>query len=1037
MAKIPLRAYIKEIENLIERGEIDQAIAHARNVLKSYPKHIDTYRLLGKAFLESQRYSEASDILQRVLSVIPDDFVSQIGMSIIREDEGNLDAAIWHMERAYEVQPFNPAIQEELRRLYGRRDGVEPPKIRLTRGALVRMYSRGELYPQAIAETRAALAEDTQRFDLLVLLARLYYQSDQKMEAIEVCSTLISKLPYCYEANLILANVLPGTSRAEDARKFQQRVYALDPYAAFTSPAAPTVDQVADQAVMVEQFDWETSLQETQAPDWTRTIGIEWENPEDEELPDWISELEPEVSQADTAEIIAEIPPAESAQETGLASEITEITQPEENMIPDWMQEAGWAATDRSADEIMAAENLGADEISPAEIPDWLQSIAPVEAALAAGDETEADSQNEWLESLLAQDLAGEEEEPAQESGSTTLAGDIGPDAPTDLPTGYVGELSYPPDNEDKTPDELPVAEQTFVTPAEEIPDWLASPEVDQAQEEGQTDDVPDWLSGLTESEEVVTSQVEVELPDWLQINEDEPGEEGALDWLQPLSAASPKSSGEALETEPTNLIGQEPEAVQKQADVSAEMSQLNESPAEESRADVPDLSGTAATLAWLETLEANQGALEEAIGPAPQTASEELPEWIKQEIAPVEAPEDTQPPEAVLPEFDLDDEDAAMAWLESLAARQGADEETLITPPDQRTETPPDWLLREIETAEATAQAEAAAPSPELEEKPGEQPVVEPPQAESIDVDEAFSWLESLAARQGAEEDTLITKAEDRLETPPAWALQNQIDAEPEMAPSDRPDIEFMSHEEAVEEAAADEDSAGEVPAEEYPPISAEPAAKLPADAVLGAEEPDEETIPDWLKDIGEAEPEEMEQPWHWVQEETGPEPVEGQPQPEGETNLPDWLRETGADETAGISPEQADDRPRPDWLAGEVTGEETILPMSSEFHAAWEPASPAEEAASVEPATLLPASLVETQAALSQGNLESALSSYASFIEKREFLEETINDLRDALYRYPVDINIWQALGDAYAQNDQLQEALDAYSKAEELLR
>jgi tetratricopeptide (TPR) repeat protein len=160
MAKIPLRAYLKEIEGYIERGEVDQAIAHAKNIIHNFPKQIDAYRLVGKAYLESQRLSEASDILQRVLSVIPDDFIAQVGMSIIREDEGNLDSAIWHMERAYEVQPFNPAVQDELRRLYGRRDGIEPPKIRLTRGALIRMYLRGELYPQAIAETRATLADD-------------------------------------------------------------------------------------------------------------------------------------------------------------------------------------------------------------------------------------------------------------------------------------------------------------------------------------------------------------------------------------------------------------------------------------------------------------------------------------------------------------------------------------------------------------------------------------------------------------------------------------------------------------------------------------------------------------------------------------------------------------------------------------------------------------------------------------------------------------------------------------------------------------
>jgi tetratricopeptide (TPR) repeat protein len=140
MAKIPLRAYTKEIDGLIDRGQYEQALAHCRYILKFIPKHIDTYRLMAKAYLESQRYGDASDVFQRVLSSVPDDFVSQLGMSIIREDEGNLDAAIWHMERAFEIQPANGAIQSELRRLYGRRDGIEPPKIRLTRGALARMY---------------------------------------------------------------------------------------------------------------------------------------------------------------------------------------------------------------------------------------------------------------------------------------------------------------------------------------------------------------------------------------------------------------------------------------------------------------------------------------------------------------------------------------------------------------------------------------------------------------------------------------------------------------------------------------------------------------------------------------------------------------------------------------------------------------------------------------------------------------------------------------------------------------------------------
>ncbi|MGZ6347094.1 MAG: tetratricopeptide repeat protein, partial [Anaerolineales bacterium] len=136
MAKVSLRNYNREIEGLIEHGQLDEAIAHCHHILKFFPKNLETYRLLGKAYLEAKRYKEATDIFQRVLMAAPDDFVSHVGMSIINDDQNKLDDSIWHMERAFEVQPSNAAIQGELQRLFGRRDGVEPPKIRLTRGAL-------------------------------------------------------------------------------------------------------------------------------------------------------------------------------------------------------------------------------------------------------------------------------------------------------------------------------------------------------------------------------------------------------------------------------------------------------------------------------------------------------------------------------------------------------------------------------------------------------------------------------------------------------------------------------------------------------------------------------------------------------------------------------------------------------------------------------------------------------------------------------------------------------------------------------------
>ena len=218
MAKIPLRAYNREIEGMIDQGQTLEAVAHCQHILKTFPKCLDTYRLLGKAYLELQRFSEAADVFNRLLLAVPEDFIANLGMSIIYDDQKNLDAAIWHMERAFETQSSNPAIQGELRRLYSRRDGMEPPKIRLTRGALAQMYARGDQFQQAVSEIKSVLAEEPQRMDLQVLLARVYFRAGQRVEATEFCTSLLKKYPYCLDANRILIEISKREARNSQLR---------------------------------------------------------------------------------------------------------------------------------------------------------------------------------------------------------------------------------------------------------------------------------------------------------------------------------------------------------------------------------------------------------------------------------------------------------------------------------------------------------------------------------------------------------------------------------------------------------------------------------------------------------------------------------------------------------------------------------------------------------------------------------------------------------------------------------------------------
>jgi len=487
MAKVPLRAYIKEIESIIGQKQTEEAIAHCRHILQTYPKHIDTYRMLGKAYLESQRYGNAADIFQRVLSAVPDDFVSHVGMSIIREDENNLDAAIWHMERAFEGQPYNAAIQGELRRLFGRRDGMEPPKVHLTRGALARMYAKGNLYPQAIAELRAAIAEDPQRFDLRVLLAQMYSQSDDQAKAIETCGSILSKLPYCLVANQILADLLEKTERAKEAEAYKKQVIELDPYEAYIGPNAPSVSDVPTQAVSVEQLIWDggPAIAASDQPEWAISAGIDFgdSGQTDEGLPDWISE---------TGEY-------EDTLQSG--SDSDDVS--EEEQIPDWMKEAGWGPSSGEFDESKSAFALDeaeeqVDDVTDAvagEIPDWLQQIAPpgaiedpaeiAESELDfSGPSTAEGEIPDWL-----QDATQEKEDTPDWLAPAAIGA-----------AGAVAGLALSDDSDESDSDGL--EELGGSDDGEEIPDWLAGIEKEEESIRTLEDELPDWLSEIAEDEE-------------------------------------------------------------------------------------------------------------------------------------------------------------------------------------------------------------------------------------------------------------------------------------------------------------------------------------------------------------------------------------------------------------------------------------------------------------------------------------------------------------------------------------------------------
>ncbi|MEJ2513083.1 MAG: hypothetical protein P8Y72_15980, partial [Anaerolineales bacterium] len=744
------------------------------------------------------------DILQRVLSSVPEDFIAQVGMSIIREDEGNLDAAIYHMERAFETQPSNHAIQDELRRLHTSRDGVEPPRIRLTRGALARMYAHGHLFDQAIAELLAALSEDAQRFDLQTLLAEMYYETGKKVDSAETCTKILEKLPYCLKANQLLTLILEENNRADDAQRYRQKWEALDPYAAFVDSDYTTPEMVPENRVKIERLEWEPDSflegQESQ-PAWASSLGVSLDTDEvpGEEIPAWLGgdiasedeglpgfeeeegdfvedffssdePSEPKLFEDLETETEDWFPESEE-EDLGLFGQETEEAQPEEEGLPDFLSEEpsdeDWMAefavpedTDSTAarddtleikddrlaslDEeeddwlasLAAGQETQAEEEKETEEEDWFASLDAEEEELPSEDEAEKDQEeDDWLASLgVGQETEPEEEKEAEEED-------------------WFASLET---EEEKLPSEGEVKEE------EEEDDWLASLGVDQEtepEEEKETEE-EDWFTSLDAEEEELPSAIETEAEeeagDWLAApdadQEQKPEDVELPDFLK--EAGWQKSSGE--EEEPSGFDSEteeeQPEEIE-QAEIPDWIRDLAPSPDSEPSAPISEVSAEADS-EWLEEIEQQR-----------ETPS---PDWLSEldESQPETSEEIMTEEPAAGKEIEADDLD--MAWLESLAAKQGVPDEELVTSPEQRADASEHRFSEETEPEQEPPLSDEEAESEDWLASLDVQPEVELSEEEGQKVleeedDFDMDWLEEIG--QEAAEEAAATSLEAPLE--------------------------------------------------------------------------------------------------------------------------------------------------------------------------------------------------------------------------------------------------------------------------------
>jgi tetratricopeptide (TPR) repeat protein len=621
----------------------------------------------------------------------------------------------------------------------------------------------------------------------------------------------------------------------------------------------------------------------------------------------------------------------------------------------------------------------------PAEVPDWLQELAPPEAALpkAAPPAIEAalpeapapvveeaalpswlegegipsgDDALAWLEGLAA----GKEEElqaQAAAEGEARMAEIMGRPKPAEPPIAEV------------VPEEAPPAP----LPAE-VPDWLqelAPPEaaLPKAAPPAIEAELPKAPAPVVEEEA---------LPSWLE-GEEMPSDDEALAWLEGLAAgkeeelqAQAAAEGEARMAE---IMGRP-----KPVEAPLEEVVPEEVPPALVPAEVPD---------WLRELAPPEAALPKAAppaieaalpeAPAPVTEEEALPSWLEGEGIP--------------------SGDDALAWLEGLAA--GKEEE-----------------LQAQAAAEGEARMAEIMGRPTPVEAPLEEAVPEevPPAPVPAEVPD---WLQELAPPEAVAPAVALPAIEAALEEAPAPLVEEPAAPPAEEAfgwtAFDEPEappikVAFPEIPEAVETFPVAEKAPSPEPAFGWTAFG-EPEA--PPEAVLPVEEIAPPMVPEWARMEEVEAPPVIEIP---VVEGPPPEEIlepEIVPPPERVFATPVVEEIPGVVEMEILEPTEEIVAPAQVPVIG-IAAERAYLKEHPRDYEDW---------------------LALAQALWQAGERKEALEAYTHVIRAGKFMESVVSDLEGYVGQQP-DASALQVLGDAYMKDGRLQEALATYRRALDVL-
>ncbi len=686
MVKISLHNYLDKVDQLLEEKQFSDAAQHCLHILQQFPRHLDSYRALAKAFLGQGKHHEAIEMYQRVLSAEPNDLLAHIALSDLYRTELQASLSNWHLQRALEIEPYNEAIQAEYREVFGLDEDEDliSKRVPLNNAALGHLYLRGEMFDQATAVLQKTLVENPERIDQELLLAEALWRDGDFSMAEDICLRILEKLPNCLTANAILSDIWLHANRVSDAQPYLRRVQSLvqidQENANYETPAgraltAPGSLSLPDQ-ISLKMWD-ETAVsvaKEEPTADWVSEIsfGNVADSEESFAEPDltsepadmfgWLkgvtSELRGEPPLVEPGSKKQEGPQAETDWFVDKAIEDEPVDSGDHSVL-DWLEGEREDLFDAAADQAIYEES---EEVVPSPLPDWLEN-EPVRPVINNEPEETFEQENmpDWLNEVADADF-----EPMQltpETASQWLIEseddqdeEVRDDEPVDEAADWLAELSGEIDELTSAP----------LNPERAGLDLIES-EPETAVPDKTTSDTTDWLNDLAPEEQLKSED------DWFaDMTKSDDGFSSEDDkWLSELSKG--EDSSEQIENKSTEASVDSPtdwlmESAPSDAEFSEDWLGALDAAPEEIIAETGDLQGESDGDDWLNDLTGE----DEWIDATPNAVETDEERFDSEDLLAALAGDDASlQSDVIMPDTTIEDDPLADDWLAALAGEE------------------------------------------------------------------------------------------------------------------------------------------------------------------------------------------------------------------------------------------------------------------------------------------------------------------------------------------------------------------------------